>query len=484
MLPVITVAVITSLFGTPQVWLVLLQLLLVAILMQDDSVSQDDTLELELPPLHPLQREVVDSPFRFRVLVCGRRWGKTRLGVVLALIYACAGRRVWWVAPIYAQSQVAWRLMRGLLGPVPGVLVRASEHALFLPGGGEIWFKSSDQPDNLRGEGLDLVILDEADYQEETVWTRVLRPALADKKGDAVFLSTPRAVDGWFHGLFNRGQSDAEADADWVSWQYASVTNPYLDPAELEEASRDLTPLDHAREFGAQFVMPPDAVYYTFDRSVHVDYAGDPAGEVKYNPDQVLYVGFDFNNQPRVAVYVQFYDDTIWVVDELWRDTSMPTDAHAQLAAEGVIELGAATAAPFHKTKVRAVCDASGSSTLHSGRSDHEFVRAAGFFLDTPDKNPPVVESENAVLVRFRNKAGESRCRISRRCTRLIQALQRYETKHRKDRNNKHGHVLDAFRYVVHRVAPVQTVMEYPDPFATNAKEYLGTRRWRGSFPL
>lgn len=191
------------------------------------------------------------SPARFRVLVCGRRWGKTRLGVVEALAVALRGGRVWWVAPVYAQSLIAWRLLVPMARQVPGAAVRESEHCLRFPGGGEVWCKSADAPDNLRGEGLDLLIVDEADFVDEVVWQETLRPALSDRKGRALFISSPRTEGGWFHRLYQQGQ---RGEGGAASWSFPSVTNPFLDPEEVEAARRELPSIVFRREYEAAFV--------------------------------------------------------------------------------------------------------------------------------------------------------------------------------------------------------------------------------------
>jgi predicted phage terminase large subunit-like protein len=208
--------------------------------------------QIRPPTLHPLQHQVRTSPARFKVLVCGRRWGKTRYGVAgEAIPRAVAGQRVWWVAPTWSQALIAWRLAKPMATQVPGVVVREAEHVLRFPGGGEVWFKSSDRPDNLRGEGLDFLILDEADFQDGDVWEQVLRPALADRRGGALFVSTPNVEGGWFHELFKRGQ---RGEPGWASWTFASETNPYVDPAEIAAARAQLPSIVARREFGAEFV--------------------------------------------------------------------------------------------------------------------------------------------------------------------------------------------------------------------------------------
>ncbi len=214
------------------------------------------SVTVSLPQLHPGQREVLSHPARHKVLVCGRRWGKTRLGVIAGLRSALHGGRVWWVAPTYAISSIAWRLLRFLLAPA-GSLVdwREAERCARLFAGGEFWFRSADRPDNLRGEGLDYLIIDEADFIDGDVWTRVLRPALADRRGSVLMISTPNIEGGWFHRL----HLDAPTMEGWQTWRFPSWTNPYLPPEEVEQARRELPELDFRREWGAEFVSAAGA---------------------------------------------------------------------------------------------------------------------------------------------------------------------------------------------------------------------------------
>lgn len=213
-------------------------------------------MKVTLPPLHPLQKMVATHPARFKILVCGRRWGKTRLGSVMALKAALEGKRVWWVAPTYSISTIAWQMIRPMASQLGGEIAESTRTAKF-PTGGFISCKSGDQPNNLRGESLDLVILDEADFLDEIVWTEVLRPALADRKGQAVMISTPNIEGGWFHSLFQKGQDGTQ---DIISWQFPSASNPYLDPEELEAARASIPEIVYRREFLAEFVSSSGAL--------------------------------------------------------------------------------------------------------------------------------------------------------------------------------------------------------------------------------
>ena len=216
-----------------------------------DSTSSRRALEqIQLPPLHSAQQQVALDNHRFKVLACGRRWGKTRLGVSLAVAKMLEEGRVWWVAPSYQVAMVAWRDATALAGQIPGVLIERGGKAIRF-GRGEIVFRSSDRADNLRGDSLDLLIMDEAAYQEGYVWRDVLRPALADRKGSALFISTPSETTGWFRDAFNAGLAE---NSEWRSWQFPSSSNPYLDPAELEATRGELPELIWRREFLAEFV--------------------------------------------------------------------------------------------------------------------------------------------------------------------------------------------------------------------------------------
>jgi len=127
--------------------------------------------------LHPAQQEVFDSKARFRVLAAGRRFGKSRLGVLEAIEVGLRGGRAWWVAPTYKLAQEGWRPLRNLARRWPGVRVLEVDKEVDLPNGGLIQVRSADDPAALRGAGLDFVVIDEAAFLSEEAWTEALRPA-------------------------------------------------------------------------------------------------------------------------------------------------------------------------------------------------------------------------------------------------------------------------------------------------------------------
>lgn len=211
-------------------------------------------MNIVLPRLHQGQREVAEDPARFKLLLCGRRWGKTRLGVVTALAEMFKGGHVWWVAPTYGVSGIAWRLAKAMVKDVPGVEVREGDREIRW-GRGFIAFKSADRPDNLRGEGLDFVVVDEADFMDGEVWNDVLRPALADRNGRAMLISTPNVENGWFHRLIK----DADGE-QYKTWRFPTWTNPFIKADEVEELRRTLPSLTFRREIAAEYVSAAGAL--------------------------------------------------------------------------------------------------------------------------------------------------------------------------------------------------------------------------------
>lgn len=215
-------------------------------------------VKIELPPLHPGQHEIFHDEARFKVVCCGRRWGKTHLGVLMCIVYALRGKRAWWIAPTYSVASIGWNLLRAMCKAIPGIEMKEVEKKIFFPSGGWIQVKTGDRPDLLRGESLDLVVFDEvADIREEC-WTEAVRPALADRKGHALFIGTPRGQDNWFYDVFMKATNGS---LGWKCWQQPTTSNPFIPPEEVEAAREDMHPLLFAQEFLAEFIVAGGQVF-------------------------------------------------------------------------------------------------------------------------------------------------------------------------------------------------------------------------------
>lgn len=214
------------------------------------------TIRIDATP-HPGQAAVHHSPARFKVLDCGRRWGKTRLGVMECLDVAAKRGRAWWVAPSYKMSEVGWRPLRRMAGRIPGADVRKVDRQVLLPGGGEVAVRSADNPDSLRGEGLDFVVMDECAFMHEDAWSQALRPALSDRMGRALFISTPKGRN-WFWRLWVLGQQGGD---EWRSWQFPTSSNPFIAASEIEAARAHLPERVFRQEYLAEFIDDAGGVF-------------------------------------------------------------------------------------------------------------------------------------------------------------------------------------------------------------------------------
>jgi phage FluMu gp28-like protein len=212
------------------------------------------------------------------VVACGRRFGKTETGKILTIDRALAGRVCWWISPTFRMADDVWRSLKTTLD---GEWIGKSEdmHRIDLPGGGVIRVQSGHDPDALRGAGLDLAVLDEAAFLHPDVWHAAIRPALADRRGEALFLSTPNGRN-WFWGLYMLGHNAAHTQ--WQSWRFPTSANPLIDPAEID-AARDLLP-EHLfkQEYEAEFLADAGAVFRNVDAAATVDPGDTPDPDERY----------------------------------------------------------------------------------------------------------------------------------------------------------------------------------------------------------
>lgn len=198
-----------------------------------------------------------NDPSRFKVLSAGRRWGKTRLGVNECVDVAAKGKRAWWVSPSYKTSEVGWRPLRQLARKIPGAEIRLADRQVNFPGGGFVAVRSADNPDSLRGEGLDFVVMDECAFMQKEAWTEAMRPALSDRQGKALFISTPKGQN-WFWEVYQNGLRN---EPGWASFTYPTVNNPYIEPSEVDAARRDLPEIIYRQEYLAEFINSDGGVF-------------------------------------------------------------------------------------------------------------------------------------------------------------------------------------------------------------------------------
>jgi hypothetical protein len=401
--------------------------------------------------LHPKQAAVYRSQARFKVLVAGRRTGKTWYARTRMLAAALqVPGRYWYIAPTRIMAKdIFWSDLKSACDP--SWLRRPpmeTELRLDLVGGGEIQLHGGEDPDALRGRRLNGVIFDEFADMAVEVWTEAIRPALADTRGWAEFLGTPKAFNH-FYDLFLKGQGSKTAtddNRDWASWQFKTIDNPFIPPTEIEAARSDMDPRSFRQEFEASFEAVAGRAYYAFERQQHI-------GQVTLESSLPVCVTFDFNVNPATAVIGQAFKDECRV----WREVFLThTGGEATRAAVAkVLQLLDGWRGP-----IRLYGDASGTAAKTTGPSDHAVVMAAfpRASWHVPKANPHVRDRIAAVNTRCLTDDGRVHMRIDPSCTHVIADLEQVIFADNGELDKKSNplltHISDALGYWVHQDWP------------------------------
>jgi len=267
------------------------------------------------------QKDMFLYDARFKVYVCGRRWGKSLAAAHWALPYVLKpGSKGWVVSKTYDLTMKVIREMRVklkkyILSPsgkdwkriqVSGPVI------LELPWGSTIEGKSAEHPDSLLGEGIDWLVFDECAKSSSIIWEQYLRPTLTDREGDALFITTPHGYN-WIYDLWKRGQGNNKY---WKSYQFPSDTNPHLSKADIEEARRVIDNVLFEQEYMARFTFTSGRVYNSFDELIHVI---PPENALKHDWPKFRSIDFGYEN-PFVCLYIAVDpEDRVIIYDEYYQ---------------------------------------------------------------------------------------------------------------------------------------------------------------------
>ena len=209
----------------------------------------DRTLDISLLPW---QQEVWNHPARFKVVAAGRRTGKSRLAAYKLIVNALQTERghVFYVAPTQGQARdIMWQTLLEVGHPViEGSHINNLQIKLI--NGATISLKGADRPETMRGVSLKYLVMDEYADMKPEVWEQILRPALADQKGQALFIGTPMGRNH-FYDLYLYGSQGN--DETFKSFHFTSFDNPILDAGEIESAKRNMSSFAFRQEFMASF---------------------------------------------------------------------------------------------------------------------------------------------------------------------------------------------------------------------------------------
>jgi len=224
----------------------------------------DKTLSKEIIiPYSPLehQKSVHDAIERFRIVVWGRRSGKTVAAIneIIKEALTIDNSRVWYIAPSYRQAKmIAFNMIQKYLPREIVSKVNQVELTFYLNNGSEISLKGADNEDTLRGVGLNFVVLDEFASMKSNVWTEIIRPCLADTGGKAMFIGTPSGKNH-FYDIYMKGLDPEEVH--YKSYNAPTSINKYIPVEEIEEAKGDMPDMLFRQEFLAQFLDDQTSVF-------------------------------------------------------------------------------------------------------------------------------------------------------------------------------------------------------------------------------
>lgn len=202
---------------------------------------------IKLPEPHEAQKEILNSTARFKVLCCGRQFGKTLISQIISIQAMLEGKKVGYVMPTADRCKDP---MREIIDRLPDQIVKKwnqSEMLIELITGGSLKFMSGEKLDNFRGKRFHTIIIDEAAeiIDLEEAWQRAIRATLTFYKGNALFVSTPRGKN-YFYKLFQLG---LERHGEYESFHFPSSANPFLDPNEIEKSRKELSTASFNQEY-------------------------------------------------------------------------------------------------------------------------------------------------------------------------------------------------------------------------------------------
>ena len=400
-------------------------------------------------PLSDAQKVICDDTSRFRVAVTGRRFGKTHVAMrELAKAASEPNSQVWYVSPSYRMSKgIVWDQLKSKLKDLRWIeQSNEAELKLRLKNGSVIHLKGADNPDSLRGVGLNFIVLDEFQDIDKRSWTEVLRPTLSDKGGKAMFLGTPRGVGSFSHEMYTMAQSTD----NWGAHTYTTLDGGNVPESEIEEAKRDMDARTFEQEYLATFNTYSGVVYYNFDRK----YTVRPCNGLDTSE---IHCGIDFNVDPMSVAISVIDNNTVYFIDEICMKGSNTDDACDELKRR------------YPNSKIIMYPDAAGRQrkTSAGGRTDISILQNAGFRVQVKNSNPPIRDRVNAVNSKLKNSNGVSSLFVDPKCRQIINSLERMVYKPNTSIIEKDGeldHMADAVGYLVEFLYPVRTDYDNTEP--------------------
>jgi len=388
------------------------------------------------------QHKVSSSKKRFRVLVSGRRFGKTYLCITEMMKYATKVKQnIWYVAPTFKMArEIVWSKLKEILHNFNWIeTINESNLTITIKKtGSKISLKGCENYDGLRGSGLNFLILDEFADIDEKAWTEVLRASVADTQGDVLMCGSPKGYGNWAYRMYLKGKEESE----WDSFQFTTLEGGMVSAEEIEQAKQDIDIRTFRQEFEGTFENYAGAVYYNF-------HPVDNVKKKEIDWSKPLHIGLDFNVDPMSASVSQIDKDIVHFVDEIVIYSSN-TD---EMVEEIRDRYGS-------KTKIFVYPDPAcrQRKTSAGGKTDLTILQNAGFNVKCKLRHSPVRDRINAVNSRLKSADGNRYIYVNPTCKTIIKGLQRQiykENTNIPDKAEGFDHMNDSIGYLIEIVKPL-----------------------------
>jgi len=389
------------------------------------------------------QQAIARDESRFKVVVAGRRFGKTYLSIRELCYHARQpNREVFYITSSYrAAKMIVWKPLKQKLLDLRWVKkINESELTILLKNGSQISLKGSENKDSLRGVSLSYCVIDEAADCDPDLFPEIIRPALADQRGGAMFIGTPKGKGNYFYDLYAQAQNTK----GWRTWQFTTLDGGRVSEEEIEAAKADMSVRQFRQEFLATFETYQNRVAWAFEREHNL--------AVLEKPDtSIIHVGVDFNRNPITATIGVVKNDVMYVIDEI------------VIYSSNTNELADEIQSRYPRSKVFVYPDPSGSrqQTNSGGKSDHTILGNApyNFIIKSPRKHDPVKDRINAINARFCSADGVRHLFINPKAKYTIESLEKYTYKEGTqipDKDSGFDHIFDALSYCVAFLWPIK----------------------------
>lgn len=389
--------------------------------------------------LDKTRKSILQDDSRFKVLVCGRRWGKTVLSLMYLLKDAFdANERRWFITPTYRQGKmIVFPILRQMFAGFQNAKLNESEMSVVFDNGAELAVKGADNENNLRGVELTKAVMDEMAYIKPHVWEEIIMPMLATTEGECLFIGTPNGYDAMYD-LYMKGQSEPE----WESWQFTTLDGGFVPKKEIELAKRTMDEVVFRQEFEASFETTGNRAAYNFDRAIHCIKTKELSNE--------LWWGVDFNVDYMTATLAcQYTDGTVHFYDEIRLKNSNTEE----------LSLAMKKIAPG----VEVYPDPAGKArSTSSRRSDHQILRDHGFMIRAKKAHPSHIDRLNALNRKLKDAEGNVGMTIDPACTYLIKDLEQCQRDRRGGLDKSQielTHALDACSYAIAHKFPIRKMV-------------------------